>query len=104
MDMLYARYSSPMDLMRPYINQWRFGDFIRSFLQAENDRRKEEADKNDEMKMWIAYVHSYSDKSYNEWKEDVLGAAKRNAGTGGDYDLTDERAKAIIDDLFTHGG
>ena len=103
MDMMYARYSNPMDLMRPYINQGRFGDFIGRFLHAENERRKEEADNDDELKLWIAYVHSYSDKSFNDWKSGVLGSAKGRR-TGGDYDLDDKRAQEIIDDLFSHGG
>lgn len=104
MDMLYARYSSPMDLMRPYINSGRFGDFIRAFLRAEKDRQKEQADKDDEMKMWIAYVHSYSDKSYNDWKADVTGATRQEAATGSDYSLDEKGIEGILDRLFSHGG
>ena len=32
MDLLYARYSNPMDLMGRYINQGRFGEFVHEFL------------------------------------------------------------------------
>lgn len=105
MDMLYARYSSPMDLVYTYINQRRFGDFIKGFLQAENDRRKEAADKDEELKEWIAYVHSYSDKSFSDWKADLLGTVTTKAGkkTGGDYDLDDKGIQGIIDKLFTNG-
>ena len=104
MDMLYARYSSPMDLMRTYINHGRFGDFIKAFMQEENDRKKAEAEKDEELKMWIAYVHSYSDKSFNDWKDGIMGGpVKKGKRTGGDYDLDDKRAQEIIANLFPNG-
>ena len=101
MDMLYARYSSPMDLISTYINRGRFGDFIKGFLQTENERRKAEADKDEDLKMWMAYVHSYSDKSFNDWKAGLMGGStKTGRKTGGDYDLDEKRAQEIIDNLF----
>lgn len=105
MDMLYARYSSPMDLMSIYIHQRRFGDFIKGFLQAEKDRKKAEAERDEELKEWIAYVHSFSEKSFDDWKADLLGAARTKTGkkTGGDYDLDEKRAQEIIDNLFPGG-
>ena len=103
MDMLYARYSSPMDLLSTYINRGRFGDFIKDFLQAENDRRKEEADKDEELKMWIAYVHSYSDKSFNDWKAQILGDTKTGKKAGGDYDLDEKGIQDIYAKLFPNG-
>ena len=103
MDMLYARYSSPMDLMSRYINQRRFGDFVRHFVKAENDRRKAENDKDEEWMMWTAYLHSHSDKSYNDWKKEILGGGKTHKETGGDADLDDAGIKNIIDHLFPGG-
>lgn len=105
MDMLYARYSCPMDLVGTYINQRRFGDFVTHFIQAENDRRKAENDKDEELKLWTAYVHSYSDKSYNDWKEEILGGSRPQRKAGGDQDLDDAGIQNIIDQLFpTQGG
>ena len=103
MDMLYARYSSPMDLMSRYINQRRFGDFVRHFIQAENDRRKAENDKDEEWMMWTAFLHSHSDKSYIDWKSEILGGGKPQKRTGGDADLDDAGIKNIIDHLFPGG-
>lgn len=107
MDMLYARYSSPMDLLRTYINRGRFGDFITDFLQAEKDRRKSEAEKDEELKMWIAYVHSYSEKSFNDWKAGLMGGTKEDKKTGkktgSDFDLDDKGIRDIYAKLFPDG-
>jgi len=103
MDMLYARYSCPMDLVRTYINQRRFGDFVKHFIQAENDRRKAENDKDEEWMMWTAYLHSHSDKSYNDWKSEILGSGRPQRKAGGDQDLDDAGIKNIIDHLFPGG-
>ena len=100
MDMLYARYSCPMDLMSVYIRQGRFGDFVTHFIQADHERRKAEADKDEEWMMWTAYVHSHSDKSFNKWKEDVLGSSEPERKAGGDADLDDNGIQAIIKKTF----
>jgi hypothetical protein len=100
MDLLYSRYSNPMDLVKRYINQRRFGAFVSDFLTAEYERRKQEAEKENEMKLWIAYVHSYSDKSYSEWKKQVFRGSTTNTGKA-DADLDDEGISSIINSLFT---
>ena len=102
MDLLYQRYASPMDLMNSYINRGQFGKFVSSFLEAEYERRKEEAEKDDEWKLWMMYIHSMADESFVDWKKRVLGntdsKAKRKANR--DNDLTDDGINAIITDLF----
>lgn len=105
MDMLYARYSNPMDLMSTYITRGRFGDFIKSFLRAEKDREKEEADKDEDLKMWIAYVHSYSEKSFNDWKAEILGRTSTTGRktAGSDFDLDEKGIQNIIGKLFPDG-
>lgn len=100
MDLLYARYSSPMDLMNRYIHQGRFGAFVQSFMEAENERMKQEDEKETELKLWIAYVHSYSDKNYNDWKKQILQPSSTKKGGKSDADLTDNDIKGIIDSLF----
>lgn len=109
MDMLYARYSSPMDLMSEYISRGRFGDFIEGFLQAEKDRKKEEAERDEDQKMWLAYVYSNTDpnKSFKDWKAEVLGRAGTSAAgkktAGSDFDLDEKGIKDIIGKLFPDG-
>lgn len=100
MDMLYSRYACPMDFMNGYINRGQFGKFVESFLDAEYERRKEEAEKDDDWKMWLMYTHSYSSDSFIEWKKKVLkNTDDRKANK--DADLTDDGIKAIYNDLFT---
>lgn len=97
MDLLYRAYSSPMDLMKRYINQGRFGTFVHGFLEAEYERRKAEIDKENEQMLWIAYVHSYAEESFEDWKKKVC---KKDGGTTKDAELDDEGIKGIIDSLF----
>lgn len=85
-----------MDLMSRYINQGRFGTFVQGFLEQEVERRKQEADKFQEWMMFTAYVHSYSEQTYDEYKKSIL----KDSTTTKDAELTDDGIKAIIDDLF----
>lgn len=100
--MLYRAYSNPMDLVKRYISTGRFGTFVSSFLQAEYDRRKAEAEKDNENKLWLAYVHVASkgltDKSFDDWKKDVL----RSGSTTGskDAELTADGARSIVNKLL----
>lgn len=96
--MLYARYSNPMDLVRRYISTGRFGTFVSSFLRAEYDRRKQEAEKDNENKLWLAYVHSYSDKSFIDWRKEVFRAGSTTGSK--DAELTTDGARSIINSLF----
>lgn len=98
MDMLYSQYSNPLDLMNMYINQGRFGDFVVGFCTAEYERKKEQAEKDLDTKLWMAYINSHSDLSFNEWKN---ANCKTNKTTrGSDESLDNEGIKAIINDLF----
>jgi hypothetical protein len=101
MDLLYSRYSSPMDLVNRYINHGRFGSFVEGFLKEEYERRKQEAEKENELKLWIAYVHSYSDKNYNEWKKQIFDVGSTTHSGKSDADLTEDGIKSILDSLFT---
>lgn len=101
MDMLYRAYSNPLDLMNIYINQGRFGKFVTGFLEAEHERRKEEAEKDGDWKLWMMYINSYSDKSFGEWKSEVLKTANtKTRKANKDHELTDDGIKAIVGRLF----
>ena len=78
MDLLYSRYSNPLEFMRLYINQGRFGEFVTEILEMDAKRKQEEADKDNEQKMWEMYLHSMADKSFNDWKKDVLSNSNSN--------------------------
>lgn len=72
MDLLFKKYASPMDLMKLYIDNGRFGEFVAEFIRLEAKRKKEEEKKEENDKLWEAYMHSYSEKSFADWKNDVL--------------------------------
>lgn len=100
MDMLYRAYSNPLDLMNIYINQGRFGKFVTGFLEAEYERRKQEAEKDQDWKLWMMYINSLSDKTFSEWKDSVLQKPDSQKQGTKDRDLTDENIQSIITNLF----
>lgn len=71
MDLLFSRYASPLDFMNLYINQGRFGEFVEGIIDLENKRRKKEQEQENDDKLWQAYIHSMSDKSFIEWKKEL---------------------------------
>lgn len=100
MDLLFNRYADPFGFMKPYIEQGRFGEFVSNIVKQENKRRQDQFEKTEEDKLWMAYVHSYSDKSFNDWKAEVLKPASK-AGTGKkDDDMTKDDINSILTDLF----
>ena len=102
MDMLYSRYSNPLDLMNIYINQGRFGDFVSGFLQEEKNRAVEKVEIYNDLKLWIAYVVSFSKDSFQQFKDKACkpqNGQKTPAG-GSDLELDNDGIKSIIDSLF----
>ena len=85
--------------MNSYINRGRFGEFVSNVLEAEYERRKEQAEKDDDMKLWIMYVHTPVEESFYDWKKRVLKSAD-NRKPNRDHDLDDDSISKIIDDLF----
>lgn len=100
MDMLYRAYSNPLDLMNRYINQGRFGKFVTGFLEAEYERRKEEAEKDFDWKLWMMYINTDSDVTFGEWKESVKKNASEKTRKNKDDDLTNDGMEAIVNKLF----
>lgn len=75
MDLLYSRYSNPMDLMHHYMIQGRFEEFVTNIIELENERKKEEKAKLEDQKLWSLYIHSMSEDSFINWKKKVLKQA-----------------------------
>lgn len=97
MDLLFSRYASPFEFMKPYISCGRFGELVNNIVMQETNRRKAEADMREEDKLWTAYVHSCYEGSFLDWKSEVL----KPAGTGKkDDDITDADIEDILKDLF----
>lgn len=97
MDLLYSRYANPMELISLYINRGRFGEFVHDFLESEYNRLKDEAEKDNNWKLWTMYIHSMADVSFNDWKAAVLGGGSE---ANSDFDLTEEGINQILSDTF----
>lgn len=104
MDLLYSRYASPMDLISLYINRRRFGKFVESVLDAEYQRKKDEAERTEDWKLWVMYTQLLSngltDESFNDWKLRVCKPTNAKRKSGGDENLTEDGMKSIVNKLF----
>jgi len=72
MDLLYSRYASPVEFMDAYIGQGRFGEFVANVFEMERKRKQDAAGKEDDDRLWQAYIHSMTDITFQDWKEDLL--------------------------------
>ena len=52
MDLLYSRYSNPLEFMHLYMEQGRFGEFVTNILEMDQKRKQEEAEKENERNLW----------------------------------------------------
>lgn len=94
--MLFSRYASPMDFMRLYIEQGRFGEFTTEIIEMDNERKREAKEKENEDKLWQAYIHSNADKSFNEWREELKQKNKNQSNNQPTTLLmTDERVADV---------
>lgn len=102
MDLLYSRYASPMDLVNLYLDQGRFGEFVENIIELENERRKAEAEKQDEQKLWSAYINSMTDKNFIDWKNGLMEKqpVKQSKVHTRDEDMTEDDIQGILDKLF----
>lgn len=87
-----------------YINRGQFGKFVEGFLDAERKRREEQAEKDDDQKLWSMYVqvivHGQTDETFLDWKKRVLRTDDGGQKPNRDNDLGNDGIKAIISDLF----
>lgn len=63
----------------------------------ENKRLREKDEKENEDKMWQMYIHSYSGKSFIEWKNEMMNSQPQNQEpsqqSGYSLSMTDEDVK-----------
>lgn len=71
MDLLYSRYASPIEFMNIYIKQGRFGEFVSEVIEMDAVRKRDEVKKENDNRLWDAYIHSMSNKTFIEWKKDL---------------------------------
>ena len=92
MDLLFSRYASPLDFMKLYIDQGRFGEFVEEIINLENKRKKEQQEKEDDDKLWQAYIRSMSEQSFIEWKKGLKAESKKQPET---LSMTNERVANV---------
>ncbi len=92
MDLMYSRYASPDQFMGTYIEQGRLGEFVSFIIGEDNKRRKEAAQKEEEDKLWLAYIHSMTDQSFHDWKS-KSGLMEKQEPVS--YTMTDRQVDAV---------
>lgn len=90
MDLLYSRYANPAEFMNAYIMQGRFGEFVDNILKMDRERKKETAQKYQDDRLWLAYIHSMTEQSFRDWKNGLI----RNKEPAS-YTMTDKQAAIV---------
>ena len=76
--------------MDSYIEQGRFGEFVASILEMDMKRKKEIALKDEENKLWLAYIHSMTDQSFQDWKKGLVQKQEPVS-----YSMSDKQVDAV---------
>ncbi len=99
MDLLYSRYASPVEFMNTYINQGRFGEFVAGILEMDAKRKKEAAQKENDDKLWLAYIHAMTEQSFHDWKKELLQKKEpvTHSMTDKQVALVKQQAKGILE-------
>ena len=100
MDLLYSRYSNPLELMSIYIEQGRFGEFVKNIIDMDIKRKKEADEKANDDRLWAAYIRSVSNKPFPEWKKEIVQNANKEPASLGMTDAQVEDAKAQAHDIL----
>lgn len=99
MDLLYSRYANPMELMNYYINENRFGEFVSNILDAEYKRKREERERDEDWKLWFAYLLGMHEESFEEWKNGLFRKSGK-AEAVSDMNMTEDDISNIIASTF----
>ena len=96
MDLLFSRYASPVDFMKLYIDQGRFGEFVAEIIEMDNQRKREAKEKENDDKLWQAYIRSGTEKSFNAWKKELEQKNENQSSSQlATLSMTDERVADV---------
>lgn len=98
MDLLFSKYASPLEFMNLYIEQGRFGEFVSEILRLETEDQQKIADREDDNKLWLAYLLSMSDMSFADWKKGLY--QKKEAIPQGMTDQQVDEAKVQAHEIL----
>ena len=79
-----------MEFMNIYIDQGQLSEFVTRILLTDRKNKEETAQKEDDDRLWLAYIHSMTDMSFHDWK-DELRKKKEPVVMG----MTDKQVEAI---------
>lgn len=72
MGLLYEKYASPNELINRMLKTGRLYDFVKHVVK----RKNEEAEKEEDNKLWLAYLSSNSRETFAAWKNEIVYGAK----------------------------
>ena len=84
MDLLYRRYADPFSFLSRMMSRYNLTDTITKIW---NESQEE--------KIFEMYLHSFSDKSFIEYKKEVLNSGKNNTENE-EYEINDEEKQEIV--------
>lgn len=99
MDLIYSRYSSPLELIRLYIEQERFGELVTEILNLDYQRKKRELEDKEDGKLWFAYLLGSHEESFNDGKGGLFQTAGKT-GKVNDMNMTEDDISNIIASTF----
>lgn len=77
---------------------------MHDFFEAEHERRKQEAERDQEWKLWIAYVMAnvsgYYSGTFEEYMKSVMKPESTTRRRGNDASMTEKDVQSIMDRLF----
>ena len=76
--------------MGTYIEQGRFGEFVANILEMDMKRKKETVQKDEDNKLWLAYIHSMTDQSFQDWKKGLMQNQEPVS-----YSMSDKQVDAV---------
>lgn len=89
MDLVYKRYSNPMELIDNMISLSNFSEFISELADNVSDEKLYD--------IWKSKVY---DKSYTDFKNEMMAKWKKNAGIETSETMTDEEMETTINDSY----
>lgn len=89
MDLVYKRYSNPMELIDNMISLSNFSEFI-----------SELADNVSEEKLYDIWKSKVYDKSFADFKNEMMAKWKKNTGIETSETMTDEEMETTINDSY----
>ena len=89
MDLVYKRYSNPMELIDNMISLSNFSEFISELADNVSDEKLYD--------IWKSKVY---DKSFADFKNEMMAKWKKNTGIETSETMTDEEMETTINDYY----